>query len=433
MSSTALKRAVLHPAWDCRIRFSDLEYKPTSLRIGDLAGNHFSLVLRGVPASLSAPEGRQQIQLATESLKNEGFLNFFGLQRFGSQRIASHLIGAALLASDWDGALKLILGDAAADLLPLAMKIAAGGNGGLDALPRLPQSHHLERELLGGVADGLSAEAALRRLPFSVLFMYVNAAQSLVFNSVLSHRVRHFGSQPVQGDLAAPSSAASASGAAAAAADGVFGLAWGALGAPTLSSRAAASLGPQGLASTVLPLPGRSIRYPPHLKAAYEEASQELLSIPLAAFHAAAGITPPEGAYRAAAVRPESVESHFLAPEEVVRLGKGILLSDVDSLYQAGSSTGAQSSADSSFVSAPIAGSSAKHNKNSNNSNNDNNNNKNNSINNQHSQRRPPNTATEEAALVLKFSLAPAAYATMAVRELSRGLADVIQADAQTE
>merc|ERR1739848_90174 len=114
-------RAVLHPAWDNRIRFSNLEYRVSNLQIGDLGGNRFDLVLHNVPVSneCQMDPDHTAIDQGMEALRRHGFLNYFGQQRFGAQKISTHEVGAALLRREWNRAVELILGDAA-ELLPIA-------------------------------------------------------------------------------------------------------------------------------------------------------------------------------------------------------------------------------------------------------------------------------------------------------------------------
>ncbi|CAE8602068.1 unnamed protein product, partial [Polarella glacialis] len=126
----------------------------------------------------------------------------------------------------------------------------------------MPSCRMLERGLLRSLASGLSAEEALLRMPRQGLMLYVKSAQSLLFNEVLSFRLREFGPDPVAADLALAADRKVASSADEQAAAGALGA------------------GPREL-----PLPGSCITYPKHLKEAYEEAAKRKLGLPLEAFH----------------------------------------------------------------------------------------------------------------------------------------------------
>lgn len=97
-------------------------YTPDSLRLGDLSGNKFTVVLRWVtcltirlPPTLSRWFYRNVscddhvISKAVKSLGELGFINYFGMQRFGTSSIPTHHVGRCLIHSDWKGAIDLIL------------------------------------------------------------------------------------------------------------------------------------------------------------------------------------------------------------------------------------------------------------------------------------------------------------------------------------
>lgn len=44
-----------------------------------------------------------------QTLQETGFINFYGMQRFGNSSVPTHLVGLALLKSDWAEAARLIL------------------------------------------------------------------------------------------------------------------------------------------------------------------------------------------------------------------------------------------------------------------------------------------------------------------------------------
>jgi tRNA pseudouridine13 synthase len=73
------------------------------LKLGDLNGNRFSIALRQV-------EGDDLIiENCINSLKHNGFINYYGLQRFGTTEVATHEIGKCLLKNNFKDAIDLIL------------------------------------------------------------------------------------------------------------------------------------------------------------------------------------------------------------------------------------------------------------------------------------------------------------------------------------
>ena len=60
----------------------DLTYDEEPLRLGALAGNRFTIVLRDATCSAA------DLEAAAAALGEAGFVNYFGLQRFGSNAAA---------------------------------------------------------------------------------------------------------------------------------------------------------------------------------------------------------------------------------------------------------------------------------------------------------------------------------------------------------
>lgn len=77
---------------------------PNGLTLGDLKGNHFTIVLRDVKGAI-----RTDLETSLESLKSNGFLNYFGMQRFGTSTVMTHTIGCAIIKKDYELASNLIL------------------------------------------------------------------------------------------------------------------------------------------------------------------------------------------------------------------------------------------------------------------------------------------------------------------------------------
>eukprot|EP00434_Breviolum_minutum_P035520 symbB.v1.2.031446.t1/scaffold3649.1/size52700/2 len=165
-----------------------------------------------------------------------------------------------------------------------------------EALPLMPKSFNLERGVLKSLAQGLSAEDTLRRLPRQLLMLYVKAAQSRLFNEVLSRRVGHHGCAPRLGDLALPVTAGVAD-------LSHFSRVKSLPGQHLVLNEDTLPMVGNGLLEVVLPLPGTAVQCPPSMEHLYEEASKELLGIELKAFSTRLPLDLPlEGVYRPAVV-----------------------------------------------------------------------------------------------------------------------------------
>jgi len=47
--------------------------------------------------------------ISLKSLRDYGFINYYGLQRFGTRSISSHAVGKEILSERWENAINLIM------------------------------------------------------------------------------------------------------------------------------------------------------------------------------------------------------------------------------------------------------------------------------------------------------------------------------------
>jgi len=87
------------------IFLGDFAYSSKPLKLGDLEGNRFTITLREIPSSVSL----EQIENAINSVSQQGFINYYGMQRFGTSVVSTHSIGALLLNGQWKEACEAIL------------------------------------------------------------------------------------------------------------------------------------------------------------------------------------------------------------------------------------------------------------------------------------------------------------------------------------
>ncbi|KAL1935333.1 hypothetical protein VTP01DRAFT_4473 [Rhizomucor pusillus] len=182
------------------IYLGDFEYVSSGLKLGDLGGNRFSIVLRDVQGT-----SEEEISKSVQSLKDNGFINYFGMQRFGTGTIMSHEVGRAILKRDYQEAVNLILKPRPGDRVDYAAarqyyentKDAAG------AYSKFPPNAAAERSAMKTYERSPDNHArVIANLPMSLKTMYLHAYQSYIWNRVVSERIKRFGcKKPLVGDL----------------------------------------------------------------------------------------------------------------------------------------------------------------------------------------------------------------------------------------
>ncbi|PHQ40210.1 tRNA pseudouridine(13) synthase TruD [Halorubrum persicum] len=226
------------------------------LSFGDLAGNAFEI--RVADAVSEAPERVADVVADLRAFGGDGgeteatgpggngavvgVPNYFGQQRFGSRRPVTHRVGLAVVRGDVREAVRLYAGNPAAtepddtraarDRVDAAFGVGDGGAGdGLGAgddpatadgtgdgdweacLDAIPGKLRFERSMVHRLAErDVPPDAppdhddwrhALEAVPSNLQRLFVNAAQSFLFNRVLSKRLRRglpF-DRPVAGDV----------------------------------------------------------------------------------------------------------------------------------------------------------------------------------------------------------------------------------------
>ena len=170
------------------LRVGNFEYTSKELYTGDLKGNTFEIILRGVT------QAQSDIKKSVEMTEKYGFINYFGLQRFGTGNVPTHLTGAALLSGQWEKAIGHILTPSSStrEDLKRALNIYLKEGDAKGALKALPRGNAVQRSVLQVLAkqDGNNFLAdALLSLPKNLKMIYIHAFQSYIWNKMASKRI----------------------------------------------------------------------------------------------------------------------------------------------------------------------------------------------------------------------------------------------------
>uniref|UniRef100_W5NEK4 Pseudouridine synthase 7 n=1 Tax=Lepisosteus oculatus TaxID=7918 RepID=W5NEK4_LEPOC len=218
-------------------KLGNFSYKKHPLKLGELQGNHFTVVIRNISGSDA------QVQQAMTSLRDTGFINYYGMQRFGTTAVPTYQVGRTILQNNWTEVVDLILKPrpgAEKGYLVRCREEWARTQDPEAALRKLPVKRCVEGQLLRGLAKygRKNIVTAFGLIPRNNRLMYIHSYQSYVWNCMVSRRIEAFGLEAVPGDLVLRGGTA-----------------------VPLSQEEAAS---HTIHDVVMPLPGFDVIYPAH-------------------------------------------------------------------------------------------------------------------------------------------------------------------------
>ena len=202
------------------IRVGNFEYVDKELTIGMLQGNRFDVVLRNIDAQgEDLAEKKVHIEKAAKAFQQNGFVNYFGMQRFGKDH-DTHNVGIEILKDNFKGAIDMIMrpktdefprtNDARKQWCSRFQDISDNDGKRKDAerecagevLKQMGRFMTCEVALLHSLKrDPLDYRKAFSHIPKHTRLMFLHAVQSVIWNEVASRRIEKLGKQACVGDL----------------------------------------------------------------------------------------------------------------------------------------------------------------------------------------------------------------------------------------
>jgi len=211
------------------IKLGNFSYSSDEARLGTLSGNRFDIVLRNIDVGGDADDAGAQKQLVQQKLENAGkalmatgFINYFGMQRFGRSH-DTHEVGIAVLKGDFQAAIEIIMREknGESSFITEARKRWMNRFESIDVSKDEDAAREAESKCARAIQRDIgrfmvcekSIVTTLSRQPRNykrafgsiaknMRSMFLHAYQSYLWNKVASHRIETGGSTEVRaGDL----------------------------------------------------------------------------------------------------------------------------------------------------------------------------------------------------------------------------------------
>jgi len=178
-----------------KIKTKSLCMKLNEIRLGDLKGNFFDIVIRNIPFSIEETEKR--IQSISHEIKDiGGVMNSFGSQRFGDIRPITHLVGKELIKGNMREALRIYIGKVfkeEPEETKKARELYWETENPKKTLNLLPKHLTIEKKILDSLEKSKNDyQQSFKSLPLQFQKLFIHAYQSFLFNKYLTLRFENY-------------------------------------------------------------------------------------------------------------------------------------------------------------------------------------------------------------------------------------------------
>ncbi len=178
-----------------KIKTKSLCLKLSEIRLGNLKGNFFDIIIRDIP--FSPEEAKKRIESCIQEIeKKGGILNSFGSQRFGNIRPITHLVGKEIIKGNLREALRIYVGqvfEEELDETKTARELYWETEDPKKTLNLLPKHLKIERKILHSLDKRKNDyRQALGSLPLQFQKLFIHAYQSFLFNRYLTIRFANY-------------------------------------------------------------------------------------------------------------------------------------------------------------------------------------------------------------------------------------------------
>lgn len=171
---------------NARIRILSIHRHASKIRIGHLAGNRFTIRIRGARV-----EHLRAARAALGRLAERGVPNGYGVQRFGVKH-DGHFMGRALVRGDFAEFLSHLLGrPSPREADPRVQRARESYDAGdlVQSLAVFPMKHRIQKKALSALIATGDPRAGFEALGKRPRRIYVSAYQSYLFNRCLDARL----------------------------------------------------------------------------------------------------------------------------------------------------------------------------------------------------------------------------------------------------